>query len=270
MTNSQKKYLRYIVGGASALALIVVASSRIEIIKSGNVGVIHTFGVVDTRKVLQPGLHIIPFGSHVEIVDVQFDDLSFIDDATTDNAPISVLTKDGIYLQIPLEVNWAINAETLALIKSKLPGYYTQREYTIIRSAVKDAISTFNYEDLSDREAVESAIEKSIKYRTTRYYAAQGFGDRSDHIIRYGLVSLRGVWSDTIQAKTQDIVEARLEAKANAERTAVPTGRSTADYTKVLEAQATAKALNSGNANINVITGNTPSAVIVGAGDKKP
>ena len=260
----EKKYIKYVLGGVSAFALICIASSRIQTIESGYVGVVHNFGVVDTRKILQPGLHIIPFGSRVEKINAQFSDLDFTntsDDAKND-AAINALTKDGVYLRIPLEVNWAINTETLALIKSKLPGYYTDREYTIIRAAVKDAIATFNYEDLSDRDVVELAIEKAIKYRTTRYYAAQGFGDQSNHIIRYGLVNLRGMWNDSLQAKAQDIAEAHLEAQANAERTAVPKGRSTADYTKVLEAQATAKALSSGNANVTVITGNTPSCLL--------
>jgi hypothetical protein len=205
----------------------------------------------------------------IEPVTMEFTDLVFTGtDTSKDDSTIGSQTKDGIEIDLPIAVTWAINPDTLTLVKSRLPGFYTDREYVIIRSAVRDAVAQFSVSDgsLFDRQALADAIATRIKQQTVAYYATQGYGDNSDKIIRYGLVTLRGVFlpEDVLEANKAVIV-AKLTALAQAARTKVPDDRSVADYTKVMQAIAVSKAAEDGKATINIISGDkAPAALIVG------
>jgi len=228
------------------------------------------FGIV-LPKTRGPGLHYVGPFTKAESVTMEFTDLNLTDDNAKDPdyAPITSVNKDGVTVSVPVSVNWAINPDNLALVKSRLPGLYTDREITIVRSAVRDAMKDFGYKDGSilDRDAVQKAITARIIAQTTAYYAGQGFGDQSDKIIKYGLVTLRGLYpTDKIAEANEALVTASLEAQASAARTKAPSDRSVGDYTKVMKAQAVAKAAASGNANVTVVDSEQPVAAIVATG----
>ena len=193
-----------------------------------------------------------------------FTDLNFVDDKT-DQGSITGLSSDGIQIEVPLSVTWAIDPTTVALVKSRLPDYYTDREVVIVRSAVRDAISRFSVANggIENREALAQAVADSIKARTVYYYQQQGFGAASSHIVDYGAITLRGVFPpDDVVGANDHLVANRIEALAQAARTTIPTGRSVEDYTRVIQAQAVGEAAKNGN--ITVVTGSQPVSVVAG------
>lgn len=255
------------------IALLIIARTgiplgHIETVATAELGVVHRFGKVES-KALEPGLHYLLPWESVEHVNMQFDDMLFTqegENADPDLIDIACATRDGMTISLPVSVSWAIDPRMLTAVKARLPGYYHDRLPNMIRSAVQDACHDFAINDGSifNRNVVQQAIDASIRAKTIAYYREQGYGDDSDKIVRYGLISLRGYWpSDDIVAANEKLVTASLEAQAQAARTAVAKGRTTDDYMKVLQGLALARALEDGKANVTVVTGDKPPAAII-------
>jgi regulator of protease activity HflC (stomatin/prohibitin superfamily) len=258
------KTQKVIVGVAAATVLVGFGPWRWPTIQNHQRGVIRTFGVVED-KLFDPGLHYLAPWSKLERVSVEYLDMNFMSE--NDNGEIYCLTKDGYTISVPISVNWAVNPKYLALVKSRLPGYYTDRQVVIIRSAVRDAIAPLSFKDgtLYDREAVSNAIAMQVRAKTTAYYRAQGYTqEQAEEIVLYGLLTLRGLFPpEEVMNANKDVAVAKPTADALAIRTKVPDGRTASEYTKVMQAQAVAKAVQDGNASINVITGDNPAAAII-------
>lgn len=271
-TINKKQVFKYVALGIGAIVLLNVAGhvkKGFQTVASDELGVVRQFGVVQPEP-LKPGLHYIAPWQKLEKVTLEFSDLNFTDSGDGETSTITALTKDGFTVTVPVSVSWAINPETLTFVKARQPGYYTDREYIIVRSAVRNAMQQFSVNDNSafDREKVQPAITGAIIKQTAAYYEGQGFGANSDRIVRYGLISVRGIFpSDDILAKREQVLTAHLEAVAAAARTEVPSKRSVQEYTQVLQAQAVSNAARDGKANVTVVSGNVP--VVATAGGPK-
>jgi regulator of protease activity HflC (stomatin/prohibitin superfamily) len=251
--------------------LTLIGPGQWVTVKSHEVAFTTRFGVVQPN-IIGPGLHYVVPLSHADKVTMEFSDLNFMTDganADPDYTSITSVTNDGVSIEVPVSVSWAIDPRNLTNVKSRLPGPYTDREITIVRSAVRDAMAGFGFKDgsIRDRDAVEKAITNRIQAKTIAYYQAQGFGDQSDKIVRYGLVQLRGMYpTEKIADANEKLVTASLQAQADAARTKAPSDRSVTDYTKVMRAQAVAKAAENGTANVTVVDSEQPVAAVIATG----
>lgn len=258
-----------IIGGAALVAVFAFNPWRFPTLQSHERGVLRTFGVVESDT-MKPGIHYLAPWTKLERVTMEYSDMNFMSEQ--DQGEIHCLTKDGYTISVPISVNWAVNPEYLPLVKSRQPGYYTDRQVVIIRSAVRDAIAPLSFKDgtLYDRLAVANAIALQIRSKTTAYYLAQGYTqEQAENIVKYGLLTLRGVFPpDEVMNANIQVDVAKPTAEATAIRTKVPDGRTASDYTKVIQAQAVAKAVQDGNAQINVIAGDSPTAAIIATGKK--
>ncbi len=276
MTSGNKQYLRIVGGVIGVVAMLsIVGPGRWVTNKDSEVSFTRTFGVIND-DISGGGLHYVPPFAKSEQVSISFSTDDYVYDAQADGGfdftTINATTKDGVVISVPVSSTWTLNVDNLLLVKRKFPGYYTERQVSITRSAVRDAISQFGFKDqsISNRAAVEKAIRDAIIARTTTFYQQAGFGDQSDKIIIQGAVGVRGLYpTDEIAKANEELVTASLKQQAAAARTQVPTGRSVDDYTKVMKAQAVAKAAEDGKAGVTIVATDQPATAVVVAGGKK-
>jgi regulator of protease activity HflC (stomatin/prohibitin superfamily) len=249
----------YAIGTASAILLLLCTKCSTYTVKSDELGLVRSYGVVEESPT-KPGLHFKAPWETAEAVTMAYNDLGFVDDKS-DSTSVFAATKDGIVIEIPFSVAWAINPLMFTAVKTKLPDPYTYREITIVRSAVRDAVAKLTLDEVLDRQKLSESMLQQIKTNTVDYYAAQGFGAYSNEIVSYGTLNVRGVFPpDNIQSAN----EIELLIKKG---TIGPT-QPVKDYLKFIKERATTQAIKDGKANLTVVDGVAVLAALANSGPK--
>jgi regulator of protease activity HflC (stomatin/prohibitin superfamily) len=265
------KYLittkRAIAVGASVIALIAFFNlTDFTVVKSDQLAVVRNFGVVQEEPA-KPGAHLHWSWDKYEIVPLQFDDALFTANDQSDLSSVQFISADGYVNDLPLSISWAVDPSNLTYVKAHHPGLYSERLPVAVRTAVRDVMSKTRYDDgsMMDRAALEPKLRAAIIVRTSEYYQGMGFGDRSNKIVRYGMLSIRGMTEPgEITANKVKIIEAQQAAQIAAAGTRVPDGHTVASYTAVLKAKAFAKAAEDGNLTATVVDGGNVGVLVKG------
>lgn len=259
---------------AGGLAIVgSVFFLRWHTVPSGNVALVSSFGVIQ-EKVWEPGLHIHPawvkyLDFPIGYVPIEFTQSTSQEGYDPDLTSVTYTSADGYRHDMSFVVKWAPVIENIPYFKSRQSeeSAYTKLIIDVARTAARDVGSKLRLDDgsMQNREAIETKLAAAIQNRTMREFQTRGYGGKSNQIVNYGLVSVRGTYlPGEIEAKNLGLQEAKRDYLINAEKTRVPEGRSTADYTKVLQAQAVAKAADQGKVDVTVVDGAAMAAVVKG------
>lgn len=232
-------------------------------VKTNHAGIVNVFGRNLPDRYYPSGFHFKAPWEKVIPVDLAYSNMEFA--GQNSGGLVSALTKDGIIVGVPFSVSWAVDPRSVATVKSKLPddGVYDEAIRVVGRSAVRDAVGRMTLADTADHVALARAMANEIILGTTSYFDAQGY-DSPDQVIRYGALSLRGVFPPTaINAARNAEIAAEHEAAAAGIRSQIPAGRSVRDYTAAMSAQTARAAVDNGNP-VTVVMGDAPAVAIAG------
>jgi regulator of protease activity HflC (stomatin/prohibitin superfamily) len=248
----------------SVIAIIITLLLTCQtMVPTNHRGLIQSFNTINPNRSYGPGFNLKWPWEKIIDVSMAFEDMTFVA-AEGELSSIAATTKDGFQLDIPISVNWAINPDHVALVKSRLPGYYTDRQYVIIRSVVRDVVNTKTWQEIVfDRTKFAQELANAIKAATTSYYGGQGYGEVSDEIVRYGIITLRDVSPPApIMAALLNIQAAPIEGRANASRVQLPAGITAENYAQILQAQAVTEAVKAGRP-VTIVAGSGVGPVAV-------
>jgi prohibitin 2 len=158
-----KQWIKRGLGGIFAVFVLIALLTSIEIVNTGEVGVLLQFG--EMKDVLYPGLHIvIPFISNVEMLSVQ---------TMKYEIPASAASSDLQVVSTNIAVNYRIKddkASVMQLYQQFRGDHETRIIAPLVQESVKANTAKFNVNDLiQKRELAKQAISGTLKDRLALY-----------------------------------------------------------------------------------------------------
>jgi prohibitin 1 len=168
-------------------------------ITAGHVGVISTFGAVNTTEVLSEGANfVMPYRS---VYEQTIQTINYTTDA-------DVLSKDGLGIKIDVSIPYRLNGETAAWVYQNFGTDWQEDIITpSIRSAIRDAAALFTSEDVYSRrrDSLQVVMSKFATKEVTKYFERYS---RSNGI-EIGDLMLRNI---ILPKQIIDAIERKLES----------------------------------------------------------
>lgn len=200
-------------------SLILISTACFVVVDAGNVGVMNTFGVVDSNT-LQPGLSLkTPFTT---VIQMSTRTQKYLDYGSDDVATITALSNDGLETTMGIAVNYHLNsAKAPEIYKQVGENYDSIVMVNPIHSVPRDLISKYDTKTLYSA-SLEGSTDRAMLERELYNQISQRINELGvEDSITIEQVSIRNIdfvqtYKDSIASKMKmdtEIAQKKLEVQ---------------------------------------------------------